>query len=98
MPLTELFAVENVRADAEEILEEARLGRLRHVTWQEQISKHLVQTITAHTCAPVIRVFSTCPVRNAPELRLQYDAAPPVQLLYPGEHRAAAAMRLPEVP
>jgi len=30
-------------------------------------------------------------VRNAPELRSQHDAAPPVQLQYPGERRAAAA-------
>jgi len=37
-------------------------------------------------------------VRNAPELRSQHDAAPPVQLLYPGERRAAAAMPLPESP
>jgi len=48
------------------------------------------------------------PVLNAPppefpqfgmpaELRSQHDAAPPVQLQYPGERRAAAAMPLPEL-
>jgi len=37
-------------------------------------------------------------VWNAPELRSQHDAALPVQLQYPGERRAAAAMPLPESP
>jgi len=36
--------------------------------------------------------FGMPSVRNAPELRSQHDAAPPVQLQYPGEHHAAAAM------
>jgi len=38
------------------------------------------------------------PVRNVPELRSQQDAAPPVQLQYPGERRAAAAVTMPESP
>jgi len=33
-------------------------------------------------------------VRNAPELRSQHDAAPPVQLQYPGERRAARRLLL----
>ena len=37
-------------------------------------------------------------VPNAPELRSQHDAAPPVQLQYSGERRAAAAMPLPKSP
>jgi len=37
-------------------------------------------------------------VRNAPELRSQHDATPPVQLQYPSECHAAAAMKLPESP
>ena len=51
-------------------------------------------------CAPSSErpQFGMPPVRNAPELRLQHDAAPPVQLQYPGERRAAAAMPLPESP
>ena len=38
------------------------------------------------------------PVPNAPELRSQHDAAPPVQLQYSGERCAAAAAPLPESP
>ena len=30
-------------------------------------------------------------IRNPPELRSQHDAAPPVELQYPGERRAAAS-------
>ena len=36
------------------------------------------------------------PVPNAPELRSPHAAAPPVQSEYPAEHRAAAAVPLPE--
>jgi len=36
------------------------------------------------------------PGPNAPELRSQHVAAAPVQLEYPGERRAAAAVPLPE--
>jgi len=36
-------------------------------------------------------------VRNAPELRSQHNAAPPVQLQYPGKRLAAAAMPLPRI-
>ena len=37
-------------------------------------------------------------VRNAPDLRSQRDAAPPVQSEYPADRRAAAAVPLPESP
>jgi len=37
-------------------------------------------------------------VWNADELRSQHNAAPPVQLQYPGERRTAAAIQLPESP
>ena len=47
---------------------------------------------------PIAPQFRMPPVRNAPELRSQHDAVPPVQLQYPGERRAAAAMPLPESP
>jgi len=38
------------------------------------------------------------PVPNAPELRLLHATVPPVQSEYPAEHRAAAAVPLPEAP
>ena len=40
----------------------------------------------------------TPPVRNAPELRSLYTAAPPVQSEYSADRRAAAAVPLPESP
>jgi len=42
--------------------------------------------------------FRMPPVRNARELRSHHDTASPVQLQYPGERRAAAAVPLPESP
>jgi len=51
-------------------------------------------------CAPSSErpQFRIPAVRNAPKVRSQHDAAPPVQLQYPGERRAAAAVPLPESP
>jgi len=38
------------------------------------------------------------PVPNAPEVRSQHNATPPVQFEYPRQRRAAAAVLLPESP
>jgi len=47
---------------------------------------------------PIAPQFRMSPVRNAPELRSLHAATPPVQSEYPAEHRAAAAVPLPESP
>jgi len=47
---------------------------------------------------PIAPPVPNAPSSECPELRSQHDAAPPVQLQYPGERRAAVAVAFPESP
>lgn len=48
--LTKFFPVERPGSSTEQSSEEALLGRLRHVSRQEQLAQHLVQTVTGTRC------------------------------------------------
>jgi len=47
---------------------------------------------------PIAPPVPNAPSSECPKLRSQHHAAPPVQLQYPGERHAAAAVPLPESP